>query len=264
MPSRKEPSNTSAQDALHIGILTHDPRNARKHTPRNVGTIVSALHEVGAARSIVIDEDGVVLAGNATLDAAAEAGITKLRVVETDGTELVAVKRTGLSAEQKTRLALYDNRAAELAEWDDTVLKSLALEGQLSGMWSEDELAALLAEDEPVYSQKIEAPVYEPTGECPVVASLCDRSKADALRAGIDESNLPEDIKDFLRHAAERHVVFDFRNIAEYYAHASADVQRLMEASALVIVDFDQAVEHGFVSLTKELAAIYEAEYGDA
>jgi site-specific DNA-methyltransferase (adenine-specific) len=144
MPIRKEPSGTSAQDALHIGILTHDPRNARKHTPRNVGTIVSALHEVGAARSIVIDEDGVVLAGNATLDAAAEAGITKLRVVETDGTELVAVKRTGLSAEQKTRLALYDNRAAELAEWDAEVLKDLAQENMLGGMFTADELQALL------------------------------------------------------------------------------------------------------------------------
>lgn len=144
MPNRKEPSNASAQDALHIGILTHDPRNARKHTPRNVGTIVSALHEVGAARSIVIDEDGVVLAGNATLDAAAEAGITKLRVVETDGTELVAVKRTGLSAEQKTRLALYDNRAAELAEWDAEVLKDLARENMLDGMFTADELQTLL------------------------------------------------------------------------------------------------------------------------
>jgi ParB-like chromosome segregation protein Spo0J len=146
MPIRKEPSGTSAQDALHIGILTHDPRNARKHTPRNVGTIVSALHEVGAARSIVIDEDGVVLAGNATLDAAAEAGITKLRVVETDGTELVAVKRTGLSAEQKTRLALYDNRAAELAEWDAEVLKDLAQENMLDGMFTAEELGALIPE----------------------------------------------------------------------------------------------------------------------
>jgi hypothetical protein len=248
----------------HIKDLSHDPKNARKHTPRNVGTIVSALHEVGAARSIVIDEDGVVLAGNATLDAAAEAGITRLRVIETDGQELVAVKRIGLTAEQKTRLALYDNRAAELAEWDDEVLKALAMEGQLSGMWNEDELAALLTEDEPVYSQKIEAPVYEPTGECPVVASLCDRSKADALLSQIETSKAPEEVKAFLRYAAERHVVFDFRNIAEYYAHASADVQHLMEASALVIVDFDKAVEHGFVSLTKELAAIYEAEYENA
>jgi site-specific DNA-methyltransferase (adenine-specific) len=138
----KAKRETPAPD--HIASLTHDPKNARKHTPRNVGTIVSALHEVGAARSIVIDEDGVVLAGNATLDAAAEAGITKLRVIETDGTELVAVKRTGLTPEQKTRLALYDNRAAELAEWDADVLAQLAQDNLLDGMFTADELQELL------------------------------------------------------------------------------------------------------------------------
>lgn len=136
----------NSKQHAHIKDLSHDPKNARKHTPRNVGTIVSALHEVGAARSIVIDEDGVVLAGNATLDAAAEAGITRLRVIETDGQELVAVKRTGLTAEQKTRLALYDNRAAELAEWDVDVLRDLVESNMVDGMFTAEELGALIPE----------------------------------------------------------------------------------------------------------------------
>jgi len=130
----------------HIKDLVHDPKNARKHTSRNVGTIVSALHEVGAARSIVIDEDGVVLAGNATMDAAAEAGITAVKVVEASGHELVAVRRTGLTPEQKTRLALYDNRAAELAEWDAAVLEQLARDNQLDGLFNADELQELLGD----------------------------------------------------------------------------------------------------------------------
>ena len=129
----------------HLKDLTSDPRNARKHTPRNVGAIVSALHEVGAARSIVIDEDGVVLAGNATIEAAAEAGITKVQVVDADGETVVAVRRSGLTPEQKVRLALFDNRAAELAEWDADVLKGLADEGALVGMFNEDELAKALS-----------------------------------------------------------------------------------------------------------------------
>jgi len=49
-----------------LASLRPDPNNARRHTPRNVGMIETALREVGAARSIVIDEDGVILAGNAT------------------------------------------------------------------------------------------------------------------------------------------------------------------------------------------------------
>lgn len=135
---------TSTRKLVHIGDLTPDPKNARKHSPRNVGTIVAALHDVGAARSIVIDEHGVILAGNATIEAAGEAGITKLQVVDADGDTVVAVRRTGLSVKQKAKLALYDNRAAELADgWDADVLREMAAEQDLSSMFTADELSGL-------------------------------------------------------------------------------------------------------------------------
>lgn len=102
----------------HIKDLHPDPQNRRKHTPRNLGMLVDALHQVGAARSIVIDETGEILAGNGVVEAAAEAGLTKVQVVDVDGETVVAVRRSGLSAEQKRALAIYDNRVAELAEWD--------------------------------------------------------------------------------------------------------------------------------------------------
>jgi hypothetical protein len=87
--------------------------------------ISEALQEVGAARSIVIDEDGWVLAGNATIDAAGQAGIEKVRVIDAEGDEIIAVRRSNLTRRQKTRLALYDNQTADLAEWDDDVLKKM-------------------------------------------------------------------------------------------------------------------------------------------
>lgn len=68
----------------HIKDLKPDPKNARKHGLRNIGMIEKALGEVGAARSIVIDENDVVLAGNATVEAAAIAGIENVQVVEAD------------------------------------------------------------------------------------------------------------------------------------------------------------------------------------
>lgn len=68
MPPRRSPARVST-----IRDLTADPKNARRHTDRNVSTIATALRKVGAARSIVIDEQGVVLAGNATIQAAAQA-----------------------------------------------------------------------------------------------------------------------------------------------------------------------------------------------
>ena len=111
-------------DALRVAPVTHlhdlvpDPQNRRRHTTRNLGMVSDALRDVGAARSIVIDEHNVILAGNGVTEAAAEAGITHVHVVEADGTTLIAVRRRGLTPEQKRRLALYDNRTAELAEWN--------------------------------------------------------------------------------------------------------------------------------------------------
>lgn len=128
----------------HLSDLTPDPQNARRHNPRNVGMIESALGEVGAARSIVIDENGVVLAGNATIEAAAAAGIERVQVVEADGETIIAVRRSGLTAEQKTKLALYDNRAAELADWDASVLAALGEEIDLSGLFRPDEIGRIL------------------------------------------------------------------------------------------------------------------------
>jgi len=71
---------------------------------------------------------------------------------------------------------------------------------------------------------------------------------------------LPADIAAFLTAAAHRHTVFNYSAIAEYYCHAPANLQALMEASALVIIDFDQAIERGFVQLTVRLGKLADQE----
>lgn len=107
--------------------------------------LVDALQSVGAARSIVIDEEGEVLAGNGVLEAAAEAGLTKLQVVDTDGETLVAVRRSGLSDEDKRKLAMFDNRVSELAEWNAEQLAADLQNGDdLITFFYENELADIL------------------------------------------------------------------------------------------------------------------------
>ena len=69
-------------DRLPLGELKPLQPNARQRTERSAGMLVESLQRFGAARSIVIDEDNVVLAGNGTTDAAATAGIARVRVVE--------------------------------------------------------------------------------------------------------------------------------------------------------------------------------------
>ncbi len=142
--TRKSVRATAAAPS-HIKDLISDPENRRKHNPRNLGMVVEALHKVGAARSIVIDEDNVILAGNDVTEAAAEAGITAVRFIEADGQELIAVRRRGLTKAQKRALAIFDNRTAELAEWDTDQLRADIEAGlDLKSFFGDEELAALL------------------------------------------------------------------------------------------------------------------------
>ena len=128
--------------------LKPDPHNARKRTDRSASLIQESLQRFGAARSIVIDENGRILAGNGTVEGAKAAGIEKVRIIETEGDELVAVRRTGLTEEQKIGLALADNRTSDLSEWDGLMLQQLSEEQDLAPWFEADELAELLPEVE--------------------------------------------------------------------------------------------------------------------
>ena len=141
---------------MRLEDLKQDPVNARKHNPRNVNMIVDSIQELGCGRSILIDEDGVIIAGNATYEALVEAGITKVRVVEGNGDEIVAVQRIDLTKLEKARLALYDNRTAELSSWDTEVLETLAeVDNLFDNIFSDKELAVLLGDDyEPDIEEK--------------------------------------------------------------------------------------------------------------
>ena len=109
--------------------------------------VSSSLQEVGAARSIVIDEGDVILAGNGVTRAAIAAGIKNVRVIEADGTELIAVRRRGLTLEQKRQLSMYDNRTAELAAWDFGQLTADREAGlELRPFWTEAEELMLLGQ----------------------------------------------------------------------------------------------------------------------
>ena len=78
------------------------------------------------------------------------------------------------------------------------------------------------------------------------------------------KAKLPKEVEKFLIHAAHRHTVFDFGKVAEFYAHSDEQTQKLMEKSALVIVDFKQAVEQGFVQLSEDIRISYLQDIGDA
>lgn len=124
-----------------------DPNNLNKGTERGRGMLERSLTDLGLGRSILVDKHNVVIAGNKTLEAAAENGFDDAIVVETNGEKLVVVKRTDLDldADEKAKqLAIADNRVAELdLSWDVDALIELEETVDLSMYFSDTELSNL-------------------------------------------------------------------------------------------------------------------------
>jgi hypothetical protein len=118
-------------------------------------------------------------------------------------------------------------------------------------------------EKEQKYSSKIEAPIYEPKNKQPHILELVDKTKTHRLIREIEKSSLGPDEKLFLMEAARRHYVFNYEKIADYYAHATPEMQNLMEKSALVIIDFEKAIQLGYIKLCDDIRTQYLEEYGE-
>lgn len=112
---------------------------------------------------------------------------------------------------------------------------------------------ALEKTGKPRYTRKITIPVYEPKGIQPKISELYDNKKYLELKEEILQSELPEDLRDFLIGAAQRHIAFNFTEIAEFYCHMPQNVKRLFENSGLVIIDYDDAIRNSFFQYDKEV-----------
>lgn len=110
------------------------------------------------------------------------------------------------------------------------------------------------------YTQKVDVPQYKPTGTKPKIEELIDESKAHNLLNDIIFSKVSLDERQFLMKATYRHLAFNYRKIAEYYAHASKEMQELMEKSALVIIDYEDAIKNGYARLSKRIKELSESD----
>lgn len=109
--------------------LIQDDRNLNKGTERGQQLIEKSLRQFGAGRSILVDKNNRIIAGNKTHANAEAAGIDDAVIVETDGTKLVVVKRTDidLDTKQGREMALADNASVKVdLDWDTDALNSVA------------------------------------------------------------------------------------------------------------------------------------------
>lgn len=227
-------------------MINYDKRNYRKHNSKNKELIKKSLKECGAGRSIVIDSEDNIIAGNGIYEQAQSLKIPT-KIVETDGNQLVVVKRTDLKTddEKRKQLAIMDNSTSDSSEFDFELLSADFDDDVLEDWGIELNNKDLVSK----YTRKISVPTYEIKGDTPSLGELYNTDKADELKSEINELKCDENIKKFLLSACTRLYEFRYDKIAEFYAHQPKEIQEVMQKLALVIIDFKDAVSNGYVEL---------------
>lgn len=127
-------------EEIRLDEISQDPANVRKHSDRNIEAIVASLRAFGQQKPIVVDNRGIILAGNGTYEAAKRLGW-----------ETIEVYRTGLEGRDAVAFAIADNRTGELAEWDLQALGATMRDLKDSGFdlaslgWEDFEINPILA-----------------------------------------------------------------------------------------------------------------------
>tara|TARA_R100000734_G_C3299451_1_gene90263 strand:+ start:76 stop:804 length:729 start_codon:yes stop_codon:yes gene_type:complete len=226
----------------------NNPRIIKNDKFKKLVKSIQEFPEMLKLRPIVVDEDMIVLGGNMRLKASKDAGLKEVWVEIAEG----------LTDEQKKEFIVKDNVGFGEWEWDMLANEwdSVQLTEWGLDVWENTDDSIM--EDDNICTRKIKAPTYEPKNEKPEVKELYDIKKADELIDKIKALKLNKTEKEFLTFAAYRHTVFDYSKIADFYAHSSKEVQELMEESALVIIDFDKAIENGYVKLTERIKKIFD------
>lgn len=249
---------------VSTGKLTPYARNSRTHSPQQVKQIAASIKEFGFTNPVLIDESNSIIAGHGRVMAAEHLQLT----------EVPCIRLEYLTETQKKAYVIADNKLALNAGWDEemlnielTDLHDASFDLQIIG-FDASELSNILGYDsknessnseENPYSQKIATPAYEPNNEKPSLIDLYELSKYQELLNAIENSSCEKSEKQFLMYSASRHIVFNYAKIADYYAHADKQMQELMENSALVIIDYNKAIEQGLVKLSKDIDELFSA-----
>lgn len=235
---------------IDINDIKQYKNNAKIHTKKQIEQIVKSIERYGNNDPIAIDENNTIIEGHGRYLALKKLGYTEVPVIRLEH----------LTEEQKREYILVHNKLTMNTDFDLETLKS-ELDFINFDMTEFDfdifeNIPDEFAEENP-YTSKITTPTYEPTKEqAPEITELYNMDKAKRLIEKIERSDLKPEIKEFLKIASYRHVVFDYRNIAEFYSHADKDTQELFEDNLLVIVDYNKAIENGVINITADIAEL--------
>jgi hypothetical protein len=244
----------------NIEELIPNPKNPNTHPQAQIELLAKVLKAQGFRQPIVVSKrSGFIVKGHGRLEASKLAGFSQVPIDEQEYE----------NEAQEYADMIADNRLAEISELDNQKLKDLIqeldtgeIDLELTG-FANHELEQFMSQyfqddatsdnEQDAYTKKIKAPTYEIKGEKPPIEELYDLQKYQELIAQIEATTIDQNTKDFLKVCASRHIVFNYENIAEFYAHQNKETQEQMENSALVIIDFEKAIEKGFTNFSEEV-----------
>ena len=217
--------------------------------------VAKSIKEFGFKVPMVIDKNNEIVAGHTRYKASLELGLKEVPCIIADD----------LTEEQIKAFRLADNKVSEKAQWNYDLL-DLELDDITGIDMSQFDFKALDFEDINLdieetgnrFSTETKIPQYDIKDIDVNYEDIIDCEKYNQLINEIENANISEEDKKFLELAATRHIRFNYRNIAEFYVKADKEVQELMEKSALVFIDFDDAIANGYVKLTSKISEAIE------
>lgn len=234
--------------------LPKNPRFIKDQRFKKLKKSIKDDPEMLGARELLVyplDDVYIIIGGNMRYRAAVDLGYSELpcKILPPD-----------TSAEQLRAITIKDNVPYGEHDWE-----------LLANEWDSEELISwgldlpefdknAEQEKDEIYTTKIESPIYEPKEEKPEEEDLYNLDKYNQLLEKIKKAKISASERLFLQLAATRHIEFNYRKIADYYAHSDKSVQELIEDSALVIIDYDKAVEDGFVRLFQDLEKLSDLD----
>lgn len=239
---------------LDINTIKPYKNNAKQHPREQIEQIKNSIKSFEMIDPIGIWKDEIV-EGHGRLIACKELGYTEVPIIRLDH----------LSDEERKAYTLAHNKLTMNSDFDIDILNEELddiLNIDMSDFGFDIDILKDTdnIEEENPYTTKINIPQYEIKGEQPEINELIDIEKTNELIKEIDKSNITKEQKEFLIKAAQRHLGFNYSKIAEYYAHQDKEMQELMEKSALVIIDFDDAIKNGYAELKNEIDDMKDEE----
>ena len=246
---------------VDINSIKPYENNAKLHPKEQIEQIKKSIEQFGMNDPIGIWQDEIV-EGHGRLIALKELKYKEVPIIRLDH----------LTDEERKAYILAHNKLTMNSDFDLDILNE-ELKGFETIDMSEfgfnldfDDFEVVngeVDEEDNPYTTKINIPQYEIKGDEPAINELFDKDKTDRLIDEIKKSGVSDEQKEFLINAAQRHLGFNYNKIAEYYAHQDKEMQELMEKSALVIIDYDDAIKNGYAELIEGIESVTEYDEED-